>query len=169
MTPAESRDRTLPEGAERDTFAALVIRTDFADDASWKTVIEELQRPWGPSGEFPAHVHVIDAPAWSGATAEQILAVAGDDDHLSVVFLADRHTMESPVRALLALTTFWEDEEDLDPVYYQELAASPGPREFRTVPTAVHEIHANLTLGNMDFAEFAEAASATPDQVLRPV
>ncbi|MFB7032392.1 hypothetical protein ACFCXG_37680, partial [Streptomyces sp. NPDC056295] len=43
------------------------------------------------------------------------------------------------------------------------------PREFRAVPAAVHEIHTNLTLGNMDFAEFAAAASREPDQVMRPV
>ncbi|MEV7373710.1 hypothetical protein AB0O51_22895 [Streptomyces sp. NPDC090301] len=62
----------------------------------------------------------------------------------------------------------WEDEGDLDPVYYQELIDSPEPREFRTAPAAVHEIHVNLTLGTMDFAEFAAAASAERDQVLRP-
>lgn len=84
-------------------------------------------------------------------------------------FLSDRRTMESPARALLALTTTWEDEGDLDPVYYQELIDSPEPREFRTAPAAVHEIYVNLALGNMDFAEFAAAASAEPDQVLRPV
>ncbi|MEU7123466.1 hypothetical protein [Streptomyces zaomyceticus] len=43
-----------------------------------------------------------------------------EDEYLSVVFLADRHTMESPARGLLALSTVGEDEGDLDPVYYQD-------------------------------------------------
>ncbi|MFJ6518257.1 DUF6924 domain-containing protein [Streptomyces filamentosus] len=123
----------------------------------------------GPGGEFPARVQVVDAPAWSGATADEVLVVVDEDDYLGVVFLADRHTMQSPTRALLALSTVWEDEDDLDPVYYQELIESPEPREFRTAPAAVHSVHVNVTLGNMGFAEFAAAASAEPDQVLRPV
>ncbi|MET9728780.1 hypothetical protein [Streptomyces zaomyceticus] len=43
-----------------------------------------------------------------------------EDEYLSVVFLADRRPMESPARGLLALSTVWEDEGDLDPVYYQD-------------------------------------------------
>ncbi|MFE5710247.1 DUF6924 domain-containing protein [Streptomyces sp. NPDC056501] len=169
MTMPESRERALPEIVGRDTFDALVIRTDFSDDESWKAVVGELRGPWGPSGEFPAGVRVVDAPAWSGATADEVLAAVDEDEYLSVVFLADLHTMQSPARALLALSTIWEDESDLDPVYYQELIESPEPREFRAAPAAVHDIHVNLTLGNMGFAEFAAAASTEPDQVLRPL
>ncbi|MFI8423603.1 DUF6924 domain-containing protein [Streptomyces sp. NPDC085479] len=169
MTMPEGLERALPEIAGRDMFDALVIRTDFSDDESWNAVVGELRLPWGPSGEFPARVQVIDTPAWSGAAADEVLAAVDEDEYLSVVFVADRYTMQSPTRALLALTTVWEDEDDLDPVYYQELIESPEPRQFRTSSTAVHEVHANLTLGNMGFAEFAAAASAEPDQVLRPV
>ncbi|MGW9438092.1 DUF6924 domain-containing protein [Streptomyces sp. NPDC055607] len=46
---------------------------------------------------------------------------------------------------------------------------SPELREFRAAPAAVHDIQANVTLGNMGFAEIAAAASAGPDQILRPV
>ncbi|MDX2561331.1 hypothetical protein PV371_16930 [Streptomyces sp. TX20-6-3] len=165
MTMPESLDRVLPEIVGRDMFDALVIRTDFGDDESWTAVVGELRRPWGPDQEFPARVQVVDAPAWSGATADEVLAAVEGDEYLSVVFVADRHTMQSPTRALLALTTVWEDEGDLDPVYYQEQIESPEPREFRAAPAAVHAVHANVTLGNMGFAEFAAAASAG----IRPV
>ncbi|MEU2243650.1 hypothetical protein ABZ572_30050 [Streptomyces sp. NPDC018338] len=168
MTKPDDLARALPEIVGRDMFDALVIRTDFSDDESWNAVVGEMRRPYGPSGEFPASVQVVDAPAWSGATAEEVLAAVDEDEYLSVVFLADRHTMQSPARALLALTTTWEDEGDLDPVYYQELIESPEPQEFRAAPAAVHSVHVNLTLGNMGFAEFAAAASAEPDQVLPP-
>ncbi|MFF5790178.1 DUF6924 domain-containing protein [Streptomyces sp. NPDC012693] len=169
MTMPEGLERALPEIVGRDTFDALVIRTDFSDDESWKAVVGELRRPWGPSGEFPAKVQVVDAPAWSGATADEVLAAVDEDEHLSVVFVADRHTMESPARGLLALTTVWEEEGDLDAVYYQGLIDSPEPRAFRSAPAAVHDVHANVTLGNMGFAEFVAAASREPDQVLRCV
>ncbi|MFF5638237.1 DUF6924 domain-containing protein [Streptomyces sp. NPDC012825] len=169
MTMPEGLERVLPEMVGRDMFDALVIRTDFSDDESWSVVVRELRRPWGPDSEFPANVQVVDVLAWSGATADEVLTAVDEDEYLSVVFVADRYTMESPRRGLLALSTVWEDEGDLDPVYYQELIESPEPREFRAAPAAVHSAHVNVTLGNMGFAEFATAASAESDQVLRPV
>ncbi|MCX4844420.1 hypothetical protein [Streptomyces sp. NBC_00893] len=167
MTMPEGLERVLPE-IGRDLFDVLVIRTDFSDDESWNAVVGELRRPWGPGGEFPARVQLVDASVWSGATADEVLAATVNED-LSIVFLADRETMESPARALLALSTGWEDKSELDPVYYQELIESPEPREFRAVPAAVHGIQVDLALGNVDFAEYAGAASEEPDQVLRPI
>ncbi|MFJ6016749.1 DUF6924 domain-containing protein [Streptomyces sp. NPDC092952] len=167
MMLPENLERVLP-AIGRDVFDVLVIRTDFSDDESWSAVVEELRRPWGPGAEFPASVQLVDAPAWAGATADEVLAAAVDED-LSVVFLADRETMQSPTRALLALSTVWEDNSELDPVYYQELIESPEPREFRVVPAAVHGVQVELALGNVGFAECAGAASEEPDQVLRPI
>lgn len=169
MTMPEGFERVLPEIAGRGMFDALVIRTDFSDDESWAVVVGELCLSWGPDGAFPARVQVVDAPVWSGVTADEVLAAVDEDEYLSVVFVADRYTMESPARGVLALSTVWEDEGDLDPVYYQELIESPEPREFRAAPAAVHAVHVNVTLGNMGFAEFAATASAEPDRVLRPV
>lgn len=166
MTMLEVPSRVLPE-IGRDLFDVLVIRTDFSDDESWNAVVGELHRPWGPGGEIAATVQLVEALAWSGATPDEVLAAVVDGD-LIVVFLADRDTMKSPVRALLALSTVWEDVSGLDPVYYQELIESPEPREFRAVPAAVHGVQADLALGNVNFAEYAAAASAEPDQVLRP-
>ncbi|MFG2428272.1 DUF6924 domain-containing protein [Streptomyces sp. NPDC048590] len=165
MTPPENVERVLP-GIGRDLFDVLVIRTDFSDDEAWTAVVEELCLPWGPGGEFAAAVQLVDAPAWSGATADEVLAAVVDEP-LVVVFLADRTTMQSPARALLALSTTWEDVSGLDPVYYQELIESPEPREFRVLPVAVHGVQVNLALGNVDFAEYAGAASEEPDQILR--
>ncbi|MFG2570906.1 DUF6924 domain-containing protein [Streptomyces sp. NPDC048567] len=167
MTLPENLERVLPETG-RDLFDALVIRTDFSDDEAWNAVVGELQRPWGPSGEFAAAVQLVDAPAWSGATADEVLAALVDED-LVVVFLADRGTMQSPVRALLAVSAVWEDVSGLDPVYYRELIESPEPREFRALPAAVHGVQVDLALGNGDFAEYAAEASAEPDQLLRPI
>ncbi|MFJ2744419.1 DUF6924 domain-containing protein [Streptomyces sp. NPDC087440] len=151
----------------REDDEALVIRTDFGDEAAWRAVVEEVRRPWGDEGEFPPYVVVLERPEWEGARADEVFARAAEDEELSVVFLADRHTMESPVRALLALNLGWEDPAGLDPVYDQELIEAPEPRELRLVPGAVHVVHANLQVANMDFAEFAEAAEEEPDGVLR--
>ncbi|MEU6955056.1 hypothetical protein [Streptomyces sp. NPDC045714] len=53
--------------------------------------------------------------------------------------------------------------------YAVGLIDSPPPREVRVVADAVHRVHGNLQLANVDFPEFAEAAAADPDGVVRDV
>ncbi|MFF1733853.1 DUF6924 domain-containing protein [Streptomyces sp. NPDC058247] len=158
----------LPEVVGRDEFAALIIRTNYDDEAAWRAVVAEASRPWGTDGEFEALVHLVDDPTWAGVTPDAVLAAVRRDEELSVVFVADGATMQSAHHALLALNLPIEDE-DLDPMYYQELIDSPPAREFRTTPAAVHDVHANLSLANLDFEDYAEAALADPEGVLRPV
>ncbi|MGY1503415.1 DUF6924 domain-containing protein [Streptomyces sp. QTS52] len=157
----------MPGIVGRDEFDALVVRTDYEDEAAWQAVAAELAQAWGDDGEYEASVHLIDDPAWAGLKPDEVLDQARRDENLSVVFVADRVTMESPHRALLALDIAGDEDEDLDPLYYQVIVDSPPPREFRTVPAGVHDVHANLSIANMDFAEFAEAASADPDRTYR--
>ncbi|WYB30821.1 hypothetical protein V6574_14410 [Streptomyces sp. SM1P] len=114
-------------------------------------------------------MHLVEDRRWDGVTGDEVLAAAARDEELSVVFLADEVTMRSPLRPLLALDLGADDDEDLDPVYYQELIDSPPPREVRVAPDAVHMVHANLQLANVDFPEFVEDAAADPDGVVRDV
>ncbi|WP_327128776.1 DUF6924 domain-containing protein [Streptomyces sp. NBC_01727] len=160
--------RVLPEVVGRDEFAALIIRTDYNDESAWQAVATGLTQLWGENGAPEAYVHLIDDPAWADATPDDVLTAVRRDENLSVVFIADRVTMHSADCALLACDV-WSEDEDVDPMYYQELIDSPPPREFRTAPAAVHDIHANLSIANMDFEEFAEEASADPKGVLRPL
>ncbi|MFE3119711.1 DUF6924 domain-containing protein [Streptomyces niveus] len=159
--------KALPEIAGRDEFDALIIRTDYGDEAAWQAVVADLAQPWGDNGEFQPSFHLVEDPAWADLTPDEVLNEARRDENLSVVFVADRVTMQSAHRALLALDI--TEDEDLDPMYYQELIDSPPPREFRTVPAGVHDVHGNLAIANMDFAEFAEAAFADPDRIYRSI
>lgn len=156
----------LPEVVGRSEYAALIVRTDYTDEKAWLGVTADLRRPWGDDGEFEADVHLIDDPVWANVTADEVLAAVSRDEDLSVVFIADGVTMRSAHCSLLALDVGAEDE-DLDPEYYQELINSPSLREFRTVPAGVHCVHANLSLANMDFEEYAETAAADPEGVFR--
>ncbi|MDX3643526.1 DUF6924 domain-containing protein [Streptomyces sp. MB09-02B] len=131
-------------------------------------MVADLAQPWGDDGEFEPSVHLVDDAAWANRTPDEVLNEARPDENLSVVFLADRVTMQSAHRALLALDITEDEEEDLGPMCYQELIDSPPPpRGFRTAPAGVHDVHANLSIADMDFAEFAEAASADPDRIYR--
>ncbi|MFG3309373.1 DUF6924 domain-containing protein [Streptomyces wuyuanensis] len=156
----------LPEIVGRDPFDALVIRTDYGDEAAWREVVADLTRRWGEDDESAPAVHLVEDPVWADRTPEEVLCAVRRDEELCVVFLADRVTMRSADRLLLALDVF-EEEDDLDPMYYRELIDSPPPREFRTVAAEVHVVHANLSIGNMGFEEFAETAFAAPDRVHR--
>ncbi|MFH9475852.1 DUF6924 domain-containing protein [Streptomyces anulatus] len=158
--------KKLPEIVRADEWVPLVIRTDYTDDAAWREVVAELGRVAGVR-EWESPAHLVDDRRWDGVTGDEALVAAARDEELSVVFLADGVTMRSPLRPLLALDLGADDDQDLDPDYYQELIDSPPPREMRVVPDAVHLVHGNLQLANVDFPEFAEEAAADPDGVVR--
>ncbi|MGW9372596.1 DUF6924 domain-containing protein [Streptomyces xanthophaeus] len=155
--------RRLPTGTDRDEFHALVVRTDHDSEQAWQAVIAKLMQPWGDRDYEPL-VHFVDDPAWAGATVDEVLVAAAADEDLCVVFVADSVTMGSAHHGLLAVTTVPAEEyENLEE--YEELRALG--REFRTVPAGVHDIHANLSIANLDFEDFAAAAREAPDRVFR--
>ncbi|MFK0147050.1 DUF6924 domain-containing protein [Streptomyces griseus] len=161
-------EEELPEITRADEWVPLVIRTDYTDGPAWREVIAELGRV-AEGREWESPVHLVDDRRWDMVTSDAALAAAARDEELSVVFLADGVTMRSPLRPLLALDLGADDDQDLDPVYDQELIDSPPPREVRVVPDAVHMVHGNLQLANVDFPEFADAAAADPEGVVRDV
>ncbi|WP_377266994.1 DUF6924 domain-containing protein [Peterkaempfera sp. SMS 1(5)a] len=144
----------------RDAFAALIIRTDHSDGEAWQAVRAELLLPWGDDDDEPA-VHIVDDPAWAGATAAEVIAAVSGDEDLSVVFLADRATMVAHHRALLAVAVLTREECAND----EEFEAYGGA--VRTVPAGIHDIHANLAIANLDFADVLGAAQSAPEGVFR--
>jgi hypothetical protein len=118
-----------------DDLTSLVLRTDFTDDAAWAA----LQTAVGAEGA----TYVSDA-RYSGVTIQALIeadAAAADDDKLTYLFLADATTMADAERTLLAVDLYDE----------------PG-RTFRLLPTRYADVSANLSIANMDFSEFADAA-----------
>ncbi|MGA5727929.1 DUF6924 domain-containing protein [Streptomyces seoulensis] len=145
----------MSEGlAGRGEFDAVVIRTDYTDERAWQAVVATL----------PQHVHVVDAPSWSGASVDDVLTATRDADDLAVVFLADPTTMRSAPPALLALTTLTPEDCENDEDYAHLTDSGPT---FRTTPPGIPDIHANLSLGNLGFEEYAAWAGESPDGVYR--
>jgi hypothetical protein len=128
------------------TEGAAVVRTDFSDDETWRTVSDAMLAET-PDG-FRAHVEVVDDPSFDGLGADSVRTAAGDDYPYGFVILVDR---ESIVR-------------DEHPVLVVDLRHEPG-RAFRALPVTVQSIDNNLTLANMDFFEFAD--SVDEDGVFR--
>ncbi|MFK0104837.1 DUF6924 domain-containing protein [Streptomyces sp. NPDC091217] len=153
----------LPAITGRNEFDALVVRTDYDDDRAWQDVTAALMEPWG-DGAYEANVHFVDDPAWADAPLDQILPVVSADENLPVVFLADRTTMRTEDHPLLAVTTLTR-EECPDNEDYEQL--TEFGTEFRTTPAGVHDVHANLSIGNLGFEEYAEWAHDSAEGVYR--
>ncbi|MFK4109690.1 DUF6924 domain-containing protein [Streptomyces sp. NPDC002176] len=147
----------MSDGLEsRGDFDAVIIRTDYGDDQAWRGVRAALTL-------HDAHIHFVDDPVWAGATIDDVLTATRDAEDLSVVFLADHATMHSGDQALLAVTTLTR-QDCADDDY---AALTESGRDFRTTPAGVPDIHANLTIGNLGFEEYAAWAREDPEGVYR--
>ncbi|WP_433202844.1 DUF6924 domain-containing protein [Dactylosporangium sp. CS-047395] len=126
-------------------LTALVVRVDFSDDDAWT----ELQALFGED-----HATYIGDPAYDGATIADLIDIddgADEDDKVYELFLADETSMTDDEHPLLAV----------------DLADEPG-RSFRVLPGAFAEVASNLSIANMDFADFAEAVDETGTYRGRP-
>lgn len=149
---------------DTDDYTAVVVRTDYGDDQAWRAVRAALAEPWGDEGQYEGRPHLVDDPRWSEATSDDVVAALRGNQEVSVVFLADRTTMQATEHPLLAVTT--ESRETcFDGEAYARLVEFG--REFRTTPASVHTMHVNLSLVNMDFEEFAASAHRATDGIHR--
>lgn len=125
---------------QSDLEAALLVRTDFADDRTWQRVCDAAMAE-SPEG-FRAHLECIDDREFEGFTATQAATVATDEPPF-FLFLVDRTTIEDTEHPILAVDLQWE----------------PG-RQFRVVPAAMWSVENNLSIGNMDWADFTSSLDA---------
>lgn len=124
--------KTLPK-----TEKSLVLRTDFSNEAAWESVCAAIQQP---VGDFQAHVAFFSAPEFDGITPDQLLLLAPGDWDRSFIFVVDQLTLSDPENPILVI----------------DLQDEPG-RTFRVIPSEMWGVENNLSLANMDFAEFADA------------
>ncbi|MGW1564658.1 DUF6924 domain-containing protein [Streptomyces sp. NPDC002144] len=151
-------DRPPIDLRDDDEWDALVIRTDYSNDAAWQLAAAGLQQPW--TDDMEASCHVVDDPGWAGAEADEVLAVLPECPP-RVVFLADALTMRDE-HPLLAVSTSPDPADWDDPV--------PGgglTRRFRILPTAVAEMVGNLAIANMDFEDFSRSAHGDAQKIHR--
>jgi len=138
-----------------------VVRTDYSDDEAWLGVaaLLEAEHPIG----FRPDNHVVDDPAWAGASADEVLAAAPGEN--GVVFLADAATMLAP-HPLVAVNTVTRADCEDDYEFAYEMSHG---REFRVLPAGVADVAINLLIANTDFPEFAATARDDPDGCYRGV
>jgi len=126
-----------------DTSEAIVLRTDFSDDAIWRAVCDASSAP-SPGDGFLANLTFVEDRAFeAAAVADLIAAAAAADKYRPFMFVADGVTMHGADH----------------PVLVVDLADQPG-RTFRVIPSEMWSVENNLSLANMDFDEFADAVDA---------
>lgn len=123
--------KPLPE-----TGNALVLRTDFASNAAWESIQKAIT---ASVGDFQAYVDFLSQREYEGATIEQVVAAAQNTNRF-FLFVVDAPALAGPEHLILCI----------------DLADEPG-RSFRVVPSEMWSVENNLSLANMDFADFAGA------------
>ncbi|WP_432069732.1 DUF6924 domain-containing protein [Streptomyces sp. AA1529] len=150
-----------PVIGDHDAEAALVVRTSYEDESSWRAIVAELRQPWGEDDEHEARVHLVDDPAWSGATTGEVRAAVRAATPAGHVFVVDSTAVRHSHFAMLAV--------DLDPDAHPARDATEGSASaedaFRLEPAAVGDVHMLLSLGEMGFDEYVERADRDPDKV----
>jgi hypothetical protein len=127
------------------TPAALVLRTDFSDDAAWDAV-GAASAAESPEG-FMAGLSFVSDPAFADMTVEQVAALT-TASYRTFLFIADHVTVADPEMPLVAV----------------DMHDEPG-RWFRVAADRIWSVENNLSLANMYFREFADHAD--PDGVFR--
>ncbi len=120
------------------TKDSLVLRTDFTDEAAWKSICKEIEKP--NDHEFRAYVEFVSDPQYDGITAKQLARMKKSSDHL-FIFVVDSISLSNPEHPILVV----------------DLIDKLG-RTFRVIPSQMWSVENNLSIANMDFHEFADAA-----------
>ncbi len=136
----ETPSKSLPR-----TDATLLIRTDFSDTAAWQAVHTAIMTP--NEDDFLANVHVVDDPAYRDLTTEQVVSLPPAEAFLMIV--ADRTALTSPGMPLLAVLRNEADGDDETEEDHDEL---------RVTAEVLWSIENNISLANMDWEEFVDAA-----------
>ena len=138
QSDARSRSLETPMSRSADEEGSYLIRTDFSNQAAWLATLETVV---ARHGIFKGDFHIVDDPSYAGITKAEIVRRLGPGFEQTFLFVADSTTLSHPDRPVLVVD-LWEGTLN----------------EFRAVPAEVAAIQINLSLANMDFEEFAEAA-----------
>jgi hypothetical protein len=127
---------------------SLVVRTDFADEAAWQLVCEEIRAPQTEDG-FQASVECVSDKECSGLTPKAVCELLPDRSDRSFIFIVDSQTLSNAEHPVLAVD------------------AQESSRTFRVIPAAAWAVENNLRLANMGFDDFE--ASLGQDGVYREI
>lgn len=138
-----------------------VIRTDFSNDAQWSAVCELIAAPQTLFGQKTrAYVQYVSDPQHADLLSHQLVHALPDDYDEFFFFVVDENSLSDKEHPILVVD-FAPDSEDLEP-YQRTPRQTPleDIKSLRAIPATIQDIQVNLSLANMDFEEFADAADA---------
>jgi hypothetical protein len=119
----------------------LLVRTDFADSRAWQGLCEAVRTP-SVEG-FLAAVEFVDDPAFRDLAAEQVVERLPEGGYRRLVAVADATTLGSAEFPIVVI----------------DVLRCP-PRSLRVIASQLWSVENNLSLGNMDYEEFAGSVGA---------
>jgi hypothetical protein len=119
------------------TKSTLALRTDFSNEASWKSLCASVQ---DPDNEFGPNLDFVSDQQFDGLTADQLPSHLSEDSTLTFAFIIDHLALSHPDHPILVI----------------DLHDQKG-RTFRVIPSEIGIVENNLSIANMDFDEFATA------------
>ena len=122
-----------------ETENALVLRTDFSNQAAWETICRTIREPVGDLN-FLVNVEFLDDIEYADISKDQLLELIPRNYNHSFIIVADNTVISHPDYPLLIIDLY-----------------ERSGHEFRATPSQVQGIENNLSIANMDFEEFAEA------------
>jgi hypothetical protein len=90
----------------------------------------------------------VNDPEFEGVTAEQLPSLTAPGVFRAFLFIVDRIALSHPDRPILVVDLYDE-----------------AGRTFRVIPSEMCSVENNLSIANMDFAEFAD--NTAPDGIFR--
>lgn len=126
--------RQIPE-----TENALVLRTDFSNEAVWEKIRALIQKPVGLF-RFRANVEFLSDTDYADITKDQLLELIPRNYNHNFMIIVDQLAISQTGHPLLIVDLY-----------------EKSGREFRAVPSQIQGIENNLSIANMDFEEFVES------------
>jgi len=126
-----------------ETENALVLRTDFSDQATWDSICATIRKPVS-FFRFRANVDFMDDVEYSGITREQLLGLIPKNYNHSFIIVVDQTAISHPDHPLLVVDLFDDGTGNV----------------FRAIPSQVQGIENNLSIANMDFEDFSTSVDA---------
>ena len=113
-----------------------MLRTDYSNDKEWEHVAAIIKRP---VGDLSANVTLLSSPEYDGTTLDEIGSLNQAAGH-SFIFVVDKVSLTHPEHPILAV----------------DLTVIPS-QTLRVIPSELWGVENNLSLANMDFADFCAA------------
>lgn len=131
--------RTLPIGQ------SLLIRADFSNEEGWRTLQIDAQAVRRTEDGITAQavLTVVDDREFEAVSADELFDLA--DGAVDYAFVADSQTFEDPRRPILVVDLSGDHEDD-----------DTSISTFRVTPEHLVSVENNLSLANLDFADYID-------------